>query len=962
MSDHHPQPRPSKTYQYNHPYDHPSQYGTRERNAYPPSPAPKIRQPEPRVETYHEQRLDYYDPTVRDKLAYRPDPSAKAAEILGVEDMEDLKHKFGERPGKKKKTNRRRSHKSRDTKNAGKTTEIKRTVPIGRVPIIPRADSAIVIPGALKSRWSVDEEENKKFWLLRKATVVKEMSVKKGKQSTKCTIMLYSALEAVATVLTSWTSGRQDYHEFDEFDMELEEGFGNAALEDVKESDNKLPPVLFLNKTITHHWTVFQSFPDSQPCGPLKSTTFDRQVYAMVASNQASRIPKARFFRRKHQERVVLTSDNMPLSPSPDSAVAFSPWHPNYPTLNVQPIPIDSQLRRKPVSEREMFSTSLSGQTSRAEFSTLESFSPVSMQTSNPISMSRQPSPLSTSTPESTSPVSTAPTSPCSTQAWAPVKTGLFYSNFPDPCGFSGLNKGLFGRDLKTIPRLPPLDMDPTPSKAHKVLGKKAGVHEALRVKEINTVKKTSDRKSRIPSALRKSGFSGVKDDDYYDALPNRLLLATTPSPTRSKIPRTSTPKGFVHVSGSGISTSQSPRSTPEPSPATPSTGVRSKLPRSSAPYNFVHVSGCIASMKETFRTTLQPVSPPYTPHTLSSISGAQKPLAKPNAVTGDEQVIYKTPAVLRASDFANKDSGKAGTSKSWLKIPRSPARGSTTATDRSAPRFVHHVEEESFSTPSRLPLAREIHGKKVMQDVQAMVATPQHRSILPLAISANKPLPPLPADTTSALSPKMQQFNSMDGHKVYLESLQSTEEITEHFSTILTSPESTGDRLFPSGTTTPIMPRHTSPSSPSRFAHTQQHAAFRPEGITTKKLKAQDHGFNLLPTRTTLPSPAKMRSQENLFPPRQLEPPPTRTTPNSLPKTSPTTLKSHRFQHALDTCPQPLPAVNTSLWQMRQTAKSSARLFEDSPDYSLTFLLVSLGSEKLEPLSNDNHNFISIS
>ncbi|TID16793.1 hypothetical protein E6O75_ATG09559 [Venturia nashicola] len=408
-----------------------------------------------------------------------------------------------------------------------------------------------------------------------------------------------------------------------------------------------------------------------------------------------------------------------------------------------------------------MFSTSLSGQTSPAEFSTLESFPPVSRQTSNPISMSRQPSPLSTLTPESTSPVSTAPTSPCSTQAWAPVKTGLFYSNFPDPCGFSGLNKGLFGRDLNTTPRLPPLDVgssplklkkvkssniptttkkthkietiayhapsitespDPTPSKAHKVLGQKAGPHEALRVKEIKTVKKTSDRKSRIPSALRslsKFGFSGVKDDDNYDAPPNRPLLATTPSPTRSEIPKISTPEGFVHVSGSGISTSQSPRSTPEPSPAnTPSTVFGRR---------------------------------------------AQKPLAKPKAVTGDEQVIYTTPAVLRASDFTNKDSGKARTSKSWSKIPCSPARGESVGGE--------------FLNTFTFPLTREIHGKKVMQDVQAMVATPQHRSMLPLAISANKPLPPLPADTTPALSSKMQQFNSIDDHMVYLESPQSTEE-----------------------------------------------------------------------------------------------------------------------------------------------------------------------------------------
>ncbi|TID16794.1 hypothetical protein E6O75_ATG09560 [Venturia nashicola] len=309
MSDHHPQPRPSKTYQYNHPYDHPSQYGTRERNAYPPSPAPKIRQPEPRVETYHEQRLDYYDPTVRDKLAYRPDPSAKAAEILGVENMEDLKHKFGERPGKKKKTNRWRSHKSRDTKNAGKTTEIKRTVPIGRVPIIPRADSAIVIPGALKSRWSVDEEENKKFWLLRKATVVKEMSVKKGKQSTKCTIIEYSKhMNGPASSIISRAL-------FPTRQLPLH--LSLAKIPETTTTSNLIQTTGTVSQQDNH--TSLDSLPIVPGLAALKrASTFDRQVYAMVASNQASRIPKTRFFRRKHQERVVLTSDNMPLSPSPD--------------------------------------------------------------------------------------------------------------------------------------------------------------------------------------------------------------------------------------------------------------------------------------------------------------------------------------------------------------------------------------------------------------------------------------------------------------------------------------------------------------------------------------------------------------------------------------------------------------------------------------------------------------------
>lgn len=467
-------------------------------------------------------------------------------------------------------------------------------------------------------------------------------------------------------------------------------------------------------------------------------------------------IPKLPFLRRNHHERVVLTPENKPMSPKQDSGVA-SPWHRDYPslskrcypTLDVQPIPIDLMLRRKPVPVQTTVAITPSGQTSPVAALAPVLSSPVSMQTSTsiPLSTARQPSPLSISTPQSTSPVSTAPTSPVSSQASSSAKTRLLYSNFEDPCGFPGLNKGLFGRDSTSAPQLPPLDIDSTPlksrkgkacniptppkkrpkiekvaqssrsaaecsdatpSKAQKVLGRKIGPGEASQAKQVEIVKKSVDRKSRIPSIFRslsKFGLSGVKDEDYHDALPNRPLLATTPSPTRSKFPLISAPSSFVHASGSSILMGESPRTTPE-SP-----------------------------------------SPPHTPHTLSSISEANEPPAKPKAMARDENVTYKTPAVLRAADFnfSNEDSGKAEAFQSRSKIPRSPNGGLSTTPDRSARRYLPEAQEDetsekNFSTPSRLLLARKVYGKQAKDDVQAMMATPQHRSMLPTAGKTNTP------------------------------------------------------------------------------------------------------------------------------------------------------------------------------------------------------------------------------
>lgn len=506
----------------------------------------------------------------------------------------------------------------------------------------------------------------------------------------------------------------------------------------------------------------------------------------MVSLKQDSSIPKTPFLRRKHHERVFLTPDDMPVSPSPDSAVGFSPWHRQYPTLNVQPIPIDGQLRRKPIPEHMIVSPH-SGQTSPVGFPTLEPFFPVTMHTSIPISTSRQPSPLSISTPQSTSRASTAPTTPVSTQAWPPVEVGLLYSNFPDPCGFSGLNKGLFGRNFTTAPQLPPLNTDSTPfkakkasarkvkaskiptsmkktpkiesvaeaiqsaassadltpSKAQKVLGKKAGAHEALYFNEVEIAKKKGYRKSRIPSALRslsQFGLSGVKDEDFHGVLPNRPLLTTTPSPTRSGFPQISAPTNFVH--GSGILRGQSPcNTTPEPSPAT-----RSKSPRISAPYNHFHVSGSDLSTGESPRTNPWQPSPPHTPHALTSITEAYEPSKKPKAVARNERVLSKTPAVLRASDFNffHGDSGKAsGCNQSRSNDPRSPYNGSSTTPDQYGRRYPPNTTEDeslekSPSTPSRLPMARKVYGKQVMKDVQARMTTPQHRSMLPLAGELN--------------------------------------------------------------------------------------------------------------------------------------------------------------------------------------------------------------------------------
>ncbi|KAE9967686.1 hypothetical protein BLS_006237 [Venturia inaequalis] len=644
------------------------------------------------------------------------------------------------------------------------------------------------------------------------------------------------------------------------------------------------------------------------------------------------------FLRRNHHERVVLTPDDMPTSLSPDSAVAFSPWHQHYPslkprpssTLSFQPIPLDLQLPWKPVSIQTTGLTLPSG------------YSPDSTQTSITVSTPRQPSPFSILSAQSASPVSTALTTPASTQAWAPVKTGLFYSNFPDPCGFSGLNKGLFGRDSTTAPQLPPLDTDstplksrqaesstipttkkktpkieniphfarlssqspdPAPSRVKKGLGKKAGPHDALRVKKVEIAKKKkADRKSRILPALRslaKIGLSGVQDGDFDDALPNRHVLTKTPSPTRSKFPSFSTPANFFHVSRSGLSINESLRTAPE--------------------------SPLLS----------------HTPHTLPALSEADGRIAKPKMVARDERVLYKTPTAPPASDsdFSNEDSGKPEVFKSRSKIPRSPGDGSNMTPDRHGRRCLSDTpgeesSEKNFSTPSRLPVAQKLYGKKAVDDAQAMMATPQHRSMIPIAVSATKASPSHPADIhspESTHSPAMKQFDSMDDHISYLDSLQSNEEISEHFSSTLTSPESTDDHLSPSQQpTTPTIPTRT-PPFPPRFAQTQKHAAPRPQGISKQdKLKPQQYPHTLLPPHTataTATFPKPHTGKNEFIDDGEI----TISIPHTLTRTendtSPSTPESQRFQNGLDTSTQPLPGVYTSLWQIRQTADSSIRI-----------------------------------
>lgn len=315
----------------------------------------------------------------------------------------------------------------------------------------------------------------------------------------------------------------------------------------------------------------------------------------------------------------------------------------------------------------------------------------------------------------------------------------------------------MFGRDGIPAPQLPPLDTDSTPlkakkgskiptpkkktpmtekvaqsarsaagstdstpSKAEKVLGQKTGPGEALRVKEVEIVnkkqaKKTS-RKSRIPSLFRSLGLSGVKDEEYCDAVPNRPLLTTTPSPTRSKFPKILAQYDFVHVSRHGDGHGNGQDSQPD------------------------------ASMDRSLRTThdSEPPSPSHTPRTLSSISESDDtPLSSISGINStrpkfarNETRTYNTPAVFRAADFdfSNEDSGKAEVFKSRSKIPRSPGSGSSTTPVRRQ----ESISELNFSTPSRLPLARKLYVEKATEDVQAMKATPQHRSTLPTIGKSN--------------------------------------------------------------------------------------------------------------------------------------------------------------------------------------------------------------------------------
>lgn len=140
--------------------------------------------------TYREQHLSHHLPVVRNHFAYRPALGGKAAEVLGVDDVKEFEHNFGEGLEKKKKTKMWGSSKFRVTKKYAKRTKVKRTVPIARVPTLPRAESANAVPeGPSMSRWSVDEEKIKKFWTLRKETSVKEMDLREGKRSMRCTIM-----------------------------------------------------------------------------------------------------------------------------------------------------------------------------------------------------------------------------------------------------------------------------------------------------------------------------------------------------------------------------------------------------------------------------------------------------------------------------------------------------------------------------------------------------------------------------------------------------------------------------------------------------------------------------------------------------------------------------------------------------------------------------------------------------
>lgn len=462
----------------------------------------------------------------------------------------------------------------------------------------------------------------------------------------------------------------------------------------------------------------------------------------MVLSNQDSQIPqtpKISFWRRNHLERVVFTPNMIPPMPNQDSALASSPYHHHYPSLNSRAIPCSLPLCRKPVPVRTTWEES--------EFPISSSHnSPVSMQTSIPISTPWQLSPFSISTPEPTSPVSAAPTSPVSTFASIPIKTGLLYSTFVDPCGFPGLNKAMYGRDGTPAPQLPPLETDSTPlkakkgseiptlkektakiekvaqsarpalksadttpSKAEKVLGP----HEVLQVKKVEVVKaKKAACKSRIPSLFRSFGLSGVKDNEYHDALPNCPLLTTTPSPTRSKFPKLLAPHGFVHVSQHGDGHDNGQDSQPD------------------------------IALDRSLRMTpdSEPPSPPHTPHTLSSISESDEtPLSSMLGVTSTR--TYNTPADLRAADFDffNKDSGQTGDFKSRSKIPRSPGvESSTTPIRRHQMVSEESVSESNFSKPSRLPLPQKLYCKQAMGDVQAITTTPQHRSTLPTTGTSN--------------------------------------------------------------------------------------------------------------------------------------------------------------------------------------------------------------------------------
>lgn len=185
MSDHRPQPRSSTTHDFNHPYVRPSQYDMLERNTCPPPPPPRIKQPERRTRIYHEQHISHHIPAVRQHYAYKPALSGKAAEVLGVDDVREFEHNFSEKLEKKKKKAKTwRTRKFRVTKNDAKKTKVKRTVPVERVQTLPRSDSAVEIPSMSHFSWSGDEDKIKKFRLHKK-----EMGVKEGKRSARCTIM-----------------------------------------------------------------------------------------------------------------------------------------------------------------------------------------------------------------------------------------------------------------------------------------------------------------------------------------------------------------------------------------------------------------------------------------------------------------------------------------------------------------------------------------------------------------------------------------------------------------------------------------------------------------------------------------------------------------------------------------------------------------------------------------------------